>query len=232
MKKETFADPKQLYERLEYGFTIVFVAFLPIVTLSVMVYVANEYGLSPLNEILAVSPRTPWGIITSLFVHADEKHLLNNMIALFVFFLLLLGSNVFHSRMELKHRILTTLPLIICIPIVLNLFFIVYFPELKLIGSSNIVYTLEGRCIGYSLINSLELSKARKSVQKERRMLLASSLLNVIVFVSFFLNVLLYPLLSVSTGLPLIVWIHRLAFIGGFLTIVYYAFGRQFRQSE
>ena len=232
MKKETSADPEQLYERLEYGFTMVFMAFLSVVTLSVMVYVANDYGFSTLNEILAVSRRTPWGIITSLFVHADEKHLLSNMIALFVFFLLLLGSNVFHSEKELKHRILTTLPLIICLPVVLNLLFIIYFPELKLIGSSSIIYTLEGRCIGYSLINSLELRKVRKSVQKERRVLLASSLSNLIVFASFFLNVLLYPLLSPSTGLQLIVWIHSSAFSGGFLTVVFYALRRQFKEPE
>jgi membrane associated rhomboid family serine protease len=232
MKKETFEDPKQLYERLEYGFTIVFMAFLSVVTLSVMVYAANEYAFSSLNEILAVSRRTPWGIITSLFVHANEKHLLNNMIALFVFFLLLLGSNVFHSKGELKRRIFTTLLLMICIPIVLNLLFIIYFPELKLIGSSSIIYTLEGRCIGYSLINSLEPRKVRKSVQKERRVLLASSLSNLIVFVSFFLNLLLYPLLSPSTGLQLIVWIHSLAFTGGFVTVMFYALRRQFKTPE
>ena len=232
MNKVIFEDSKHLYERLEYGFTIVFMVFLSIATLSVMIYVANEYGFSSLNEILAVSPRTPWGILTSLFVHANEKHLFNNMIALLVFFLLLLGSNVFHSKETLKQRILTALLIIICIPIILNLFFIFYLPELKLIGSSSIIYTLEGSCIGYSLINSLELRRIRKSAQKERRTLLASSLSNLIVFASFFLNIVLYPLLSPSTSLQLIVWIHSMAFTGGFVTIVLYALRQQFKTPE
>jgi len=212
---------KQLYQKLETGFTMVFMVFLSVVTLSVMVFVANMYRFSGLNEVLAVSPSTPWGVVTSLFVHADEAHLFSNMIALFLFLLLLVGSNVFLPKEEIKRRILDSMVVIFPLPIVLNLLVIFTLPSVKMIGSSAIVYALEGRCLGYAFLNALELRKVRTYAQNKRKMTLASSLSNLIVFVGFILNlVLLIPALLQENMLTAVLWVHIVAIGGGYLTVL------------
>ena len=101
----TSKSRKLLHDKIETGFTIVFMIFLVILLMSVMLFVANMFSYPKLDETIAASPKTPWGIVTSLFVHTDEAHLFNNMIALFLFLLFLVVSNVFLPIEEIKTRI-------------------------------------------------------------------------------------------------------------------------------
>jgi len=213
---------KLLYGKLEDGFTIVFMVFVPVLVSSIMIYVAEIYRFSGLKEVLAASRETPWGIITSLFVHENEAHLLNNMIALFTFLMLLVTSNAFLPKEEAKRRILNSLVVIFLFPVVLNLSLILFFPEVRMIGSSGIVYALEGRCLGLSLLNALELRKIRNRIKNERKMLLASSLSNLTVFAGFLLNLALFPEVFLASGPQTTATFHSLAFFGGFLTVLVY----------
>lgn len=224
-----FESRKLLYGKLEDGFTIVFMVFVPVLVSSIMIYVAEIYRFSGLKEVLAASRQTPWGIITSLFVHENEAHLLNNMIALFTFLMLLVTSNAFLSKEEMKRRILNSLIVIFLFPVVLNLSLISFFPELKMIGSSGIVYALEGRCLGLSLLNALELRKIRNRIKNERKVLLASSLSNLTVFVGFLLNLALFPEVFLASGPQTIATFHSLAFFGGFLTVLVYVVWRRLK---
>ncbi|MCW4019947.1 MAG: rhomboid family intramembrane serine protease [Candidatus Bathyarchaeota archaeon] len=221
-------ESRRLYERLETGFTIVFLFFLLVLTLSVMVFVADMYSVPGLKEILAVSPRTPWGIVTSLFVHADEAHLLNNMIALFLFLMLLVASNMLFSKEEIKRRIRSSLLAIFPIPVALNLSLIFLAPEITMIGSSGIVYTLEGTCLGFCLLNALELRKIRKYDKDERKTLLASALSNLMIFAGFVINLLLSPEAFLGSQHETIMGFHGISFAGGFVAALFYMVGHQF----
>lgn len=196
--------------------------FVPVLVSSIMIYVAEIYRFSGLKGVLAASRKTPWGIITSLFVHENEAHLLNNMIALFTFLMLLVTSNAFLSKEEMKRRIMSSLLVIFLLPVVLNLSLISLFPKLKMIGSSGIVYALEGRCLGLSLLNALELRRIRNHTKNERKLLLASSLSNLTVFAGFLFNLALFPDVFLASGPQTTATFHSLALSSGFLTVLVY----------
>ncbi len=66
-------------QKLENGFTMTLMVFLFVFTPSVIVYIADIEAhvlgrVSELSGLLAASRETPWGIFTSLFVHANESH--------------------------------------------------------------------------------------------------------------------------------------------------------------
>ncbi len=192
------------------------------VVLNVMVYVADLYTVSGLKDLLAASPRTPWGIVTSFFVHADEVHLLNNMVSLFLFLMLFVGSNAFLSKKEVKMRIASTLLAIFSVPATLNFFVLIVYPYMQIIGSSGIVYTLEGMCLGFSLLNALQLRRMQSKVKDEKQLLLVSSLFNLAVVVGFLLSLSIYPLLVFGGRYETALWFHAIAFSCGFLSAMSY----------
>lgn len=214
--KLTFEERRLFNEKLETGFTIVFIFFISVLTLSLMVYVTSIYSLSGLQEVLSASPETPWGIVTSLFVHSDASHLLNNMTMLFMFLMLLLASNIFLSKTILKKRIRDSFLTVFIVPIMLNFFWIFFFPEVKILGSSGIVYTLEGACLGLSLLNTLEIRRIHSYSQKEKQQLLVSSLSNLAVFIGFLISILVSPTGFLGSKYEAITWFHSVAFCGGF----------------
>jgi len=224
-----FESRRPLHGRLEDGFTIVFMAFVSVLVSSIMIHVAEIYRSSGLKELLAASRKTPWGIITSLFVHDNEAHLLNNMIALFTFLMLLVTSNAFLPKEEMKRRIVSSLSVIFLLPVLLNLSFIFFFRDVRMIGSSGMVYALEGRCLGLSLLNALELRRIRNHIKNERKVLLASSLSNLTVFVGFLLNLALFPEVFLGSGPQTVATFHSLAFFGGFLTVLVYVVWRRLK---
>jgi len=57
-----------------------------------------------LSYMLAISPKTPWGIITAHFTHANIESFTSNMIGLTSFLFIFALSNSYHSRFERKLR--------------------------------------------------------------------------------------------------------------------------------
>jgi len=213
-------ERKLFVEKLETGFTLIFMFYIAVLTTSIMIYVASLYEISGLQEVLAASRETPWGIVTSLFVHSDAPHLLNNMTALFLFLMLLLASNIFLSKNELKTRIRNSFLTIFAFPIMLNLFWIFFFPDIKIIGSSGIVYTLEGVCFGFSFLNAMEFRKFHLNSKMEKRQLLVSSLFNLAVFAGFFIALLVSPTGFLGSTHETTIWFHGISFCGGFTVAV------------
>ena len=219
-----------LREKLETSFTMAFIFSIFTLVLNIMVYVADLYTVSGLKDLLAASPRTPWGIVTSFFVHADEVHLLNNMFSLFFFLMLFVASNAFLSEKEVKMRIAPTLLAIFSIPATLNFFVLIVYPYMQIIGSSGIVYTLEGMCLGFSLLNTLEFRRMQSKVQYEKQLLLVSSLSNLTIVVGFLLSLSIYPLLVFGGKYETALWFHAIAFSCGFLSAMSYPiWNRQLR---
>jgi len=207
-------------EKLETGFTIIFMFYIVVLTVNIMIFVAGVYTTPSLQEILSASYKTPWGIVTSLFVHSDVPHLLNNMLAFFLFLMLLLSSNIFLSKDELKTRIKNSFLAIFSFPVMLNLFWICIFPDIKILGSSGIVYTLEGVCFGFSFLNSLKIRRIRPESQTEKRQLAVSLLSNLAIFVGFLFSLLVSPIGFLGSNNEAIIWLHGTSFCGGFTLAV------------
>lgn len=217
----------RLREKLESGLMMTLMVFLFVFTLSVIVYVADiEAHLldsgSQLNELLAASRGTPWGIFTSLFVHANEGHLSSNMIALLFFLALLVATNALLPKAEMKKRILSSSLAIFIVPAILNSFWILLFPEVKIMGSSGIVYALEGSCLGFSMLNALELKRPAAHTPKERRITLASSLSNIVVCAVLLFNLIAAPETFLGSKFGIVIWLHAFSFCGGLLSALLY----------
>jgi membrane associated rhomboid family serine protease len=216
-------------EKLETGFTLIFMFYIGVLTISIMVYVAILYGIPDLQEVFAASRKTPWGIVTSLFVHLDVSHLLNNMMALFLFLMLFLASNIFLSKDELKTRIRNMFLTILAFPVMLNFSWIFSFPDITIIGSSGIVYTLEGICFGFSLPNALEIRDFYLNSNKEKRQLLISLLFNLAVFLGFLVAFLVSPTGFLGSTYEITVWFHSVSLWGGFAVAVLHSILRSVR---
>jgi membrane associated rhomboid family serine protease len=188
-----------------------------------MVYVAISYNSPDLLKTLAVSPKTPWGVITSFFVHANESHLFNNMISLFFFLLLLIASNVSLLKKTFKKRIYVCFLIIFLIPIILNFVLIINAPEVTMIGSSGIVYALEGTCFGFSILNTLQFSELFKKSQKPSGAILVSSLSNLIICIGFLFYFLIWPDTFLGSVNIIIMWFHGCNFIGGTLSAILFS---------
>lgn len=215
-------------EKLENGFTMTLMVYLFVFTLSVIVYIADIEAhvlgrVSELSGLLAASRKTPWGIFTSLFVHANESHLSNNMIALFVFLLFLVAVNALLPPAEMKKRIMASSLAIFFVPVLLNLFWILLFPEVRIIGSSGIAYALEGSCFGFSLLNALELKRPAAYSFKERKITVASSLSNIVVCAALLLSLIVAPDTFLGSSFEIVIWLHALSFCGGLLSSLLYA---------
>lgn len=216
---------------LKYGLKIIFSVFLFVLILSITIYVAT-FRFSWLINILAASPRTPWGIITSLFVHGNERHLVENMIPLFFFLVFLVVTNMFLSEEEIKRRVLFSLPLIFSIPIMLNFLWIKLGPDVGVIGSSGIGYALEGICMGFALINSLELRRINKCAQNQRKTLLVFPFINIIFFIGLLFYLVFSPSAFFSVGPRTNILIHYWAFYAGFLTVLLYMIPELFKKDR
>jgi membrane associated rhomboid family serine protease len=210
-----------LRKNIESGLSKVLVLFLIVFTLSILTYVAdieshifNKYLL--VNNILSASRETPWGIFTSLFTHISESHIINNMISLAFFLVILVVINAFLLKSEMNRRILMSSILMIFVPIISNLILILLFPEIKISGSSSIVYTVEGLCIGYSFCNSLKFRILLNHSRREEKPFVFFGI-NIIVFLSLFFNIILYPEFIFGFIQDYKLLIHTIPFYGGLI---------------
>lgn len=207
----------KLGARAKREIVIIFSVFLLVLILSIIIYVVN----SGLNEILVASPRNPWGIITSLFVHGDGMHLIVNMLVLFVYLVLLVVLNMFISKEEITRRVFFSLFLMFFIPMMLNFVWVNFFHG-RVMGSSGIGYALGGIFVGFAFINGLELRRLNKCVKNERKILKTFSLFNLISFAFILLFSVLFPTIFFSIRPETNIWIHRNAFYLGFLSVLFY----------
>lgn len=206
--------------------------FIAVLTVNIMIHVASIYRSSDIQEVLAASYETPWGIVTSLFVHSDVSHLLNNMTTLFLFLMLLLSSNIFLSKDELKSRIRNSFIIIFIVPMILNLFWIFLYRDVKILGSSGIVYTLEGMCFGFSFLNALEIRRLDSDPQRKNSELFFSLLFNIAVFVGFSLSLLISPTGFLGSTHDEIIRFHGISFSGGFIVAMLHSILTRYRKGN
>lgn len=204
------------FRKVLLDFQPIFLTFILILAVSAVICVASFESPS-LNYVLAASLKTPWGIVTSLFVHGGGiEHLTSNMLALFSSFLLFALSNSSFSDTEKKRRILFLLIAVFSTAIVSNLFCIILVPRISSTGSSGMVFASQGVLMAFSLSNSFEISRLGTCNKKDRKSLLTICLMNLLVFSSFFLQILLIPRIFLNVAPNVNVFVHSVAFLCSF----------------
>src|SRR6266436_1210518 len=83
-------------------FASAFQAFSLVLIASSLLFVLTSFDPS-LYDLLSASRKTPWGVVTSIFVHYNLLHITGNIVLLFAFLLLFteLHKNVLSSQ---KHK--------------------------------------------------------------------------------------------------------------------------------
>ena len=173
------------------------------------------------NDILVASPRTPWGIVTSLFTHLEVQHLAVNMVGLLAFLLLFVTSNISLSEQETSRRIFFLLLVIFLAATLSNLFWIILMPNVNATGSSGLVFASEGVVIGFALLNSLKLKDIAKCSLEKKKSLLAFYAYNATIFIIFFSQIIFAPELFLGVPPRVNVFVHGIAFYISFsLTVL------------
>jgi membrane associated rhomboid family serine protease len=205
-----------------HDFRPIFLTFLILLALSLTTYIIY-FAYPALNEVLAASSRTPWGVVTSIFVHGGFEHLWDNLLFLFLYMLLFCFSNFLILQSEKRKRVSFSLTVIFMMAVISNLIWVVFVPNTSVIGSSGIVYAFMGVLMGFSLLNSLEILNLKRCDKKNRKYLLAMVVSNLCIFLMFFLQILSSPQTFLNVAPKVNSSIHDMSFLGGFfLTMFWY----------
>jgi len=228
-----------LFWRKVRSFRIVAFAYLSIFALS-MLGLFFEYVLPGLNSVLAASLETPWGVVTSLFMHAGPVHLATNMIGLALYLFYFVFTNLYHSKAEIWRRTVFVSLLVFGVAVFSNSLWIFLYPGDKAIGSSGLVYAFIGAAFGFALTNIVVFAVSG-SVEAEdfqtimkflpenraRRFLLVfyavSYFLNGVFLVNFLLFFLYFPEQFLNVGPEVNGFVHALSFYAGFAAASFYS---------
>ena len=215
----------RLFWRIGLDFKLLFLTFIMILVISTAIYVTSS--ICPvLNDILKASRVTPWGVVTSLFVHQGPEHLAFNMIGLLAFIVLFSTTNWHLSKQEIGKRVSLFLIVIFLMALLSNISWIILIPQVGTAGSSGLVFASEGIVMGFTLQNGLRIIELFRNGEKDRKRLLAIYLYNLGIFGVFFVQVLLAPQTFLNVAPTVNVFAHGISFLGSFFLTVFWSLRR------
>lgn len=140
------------------NFRVIILVCLFILILSILAYFA-EHIFPGFNQFFLLSSGTPWGIVTSLFIHIETQHLTENIGSLFLFLFYFISTNLCHYETKVRRRAFFASLLIFSSAIFSNLLWILLRPDVSAIGASGLIYALNGATLGFALSNISEVLK-------------------------------------------------------------------------
>jgi membrane associated rhomboid family serine protease len=196
-----------------YNFRVLFSFYLVILSLCVVVFVLGQ--THPwIDSLLVASRSTPWGVVTSLFIHSDISHLAMNLVGLLSFLLVFTFTNYYFPADEIASRVLFFIAAILITTVLSNILWIII-ANIGTIGASGLVYASEGAVTGFCLLNFWDLyNEARDSGAKGKRSVM---LVNLFVFAVVCAWMLFYTNSFLSYGSDVNVLIHGSSFVLAFI---------------
>ena len=140
---------------------------------------------------------TPWGIITSIFVHKDLKHFISNMGSLLFTTILFICINLNLNEHDKKRRSSFYFKVVFLSAILANLGWLLLQPNNVLNGSSGAAYSSFGIMFGFTLINSI--SGFKKDVFRKFRQNNVY-VINIFTLVIIFFHIVLQPNEFIAEG--------------------------------
>jgi len=199
----------KMFSKIVYDFRRILSVCALILVSSIALYIGFSV-YPPTNSILAASRTTPWGIITSIFVHSSPIHLAYNMVGLFAYTLLFVICNSSLTS-ETKRRIQSFF--LVCAfgsAIASNVFW-VFLTSQPSLGASGVVYAVQGVLLGFSLINGLSILNWKKFKTQEKSTKLMV-LFNLLVLISLLSEIFLSPQIFLSVAVGVNIVAHGLSF--------------------
>ncbi len=196
-------------------FKVLFNFYLAVLSLCAIVFALN-LAYPWLNGFLVASRSTPWGVVTSLFVHSDLSHLVMNLIGIFSFVLVFSFTNYYMPSEEVVSRVHFFIIAILAATVLSNVLWIIV-ANIGSIGASGLVYASEGAVTGFCLVNFWDLfSDARGTSTGKRGVILV----NLLVFLAICGWMVFYTNSFLSYGRDVNVLIHGSSFVLAFILAI------------
>jgi|SRR5690606_27375732 len=199
------------------------VVLAAVVTAASLVMYIFQLANDDVTRALQMSPVTPWGVFTSIFLHSSWEHLLANIGALWTFTSYILLSISLVPDSERKRRAISLVPVVIGSVVIADalwaLIFQIVNPNIHFasVGASGIVYAVGGSVLGFAVANIQDaLARIRSVPETPRKKIRVVILMNAII-VGFFLSALLVtPDIFLSNTPRSNVFVHGVAFLFAF----------------
>lgn len=188
--------------------------------LSCIVFIAGNY-YPRTSDLLALSNSTPWGTVTSIFVHSGFMHLVSNLAALWVWIIIIVMPDSLMDAQGIRRRMRTFPAITLGSAIAINVAWIILVPVSVSRGASGLDFAFVGAALGYILSNIMTYSfrsgNAAFSAERKRHAIYSNAvLLGILAFVIIFFE---NDFLSAGPGVN--VFVHGIAFVlAMFLAIV------------
>ena len=211
--RETRGDIASRLKGVFSDFWALFSFYLVILVICVIVFAlgqANHW----IDGLFVASRSTPWGVVTSLFIHSDASHLTMNLVGILSFLLIFSFTNYYFPSGEVASRVRFFIATILATTVLSNVLWIII-ANIGSIGASGLVYASEGAVTGFCLLNFWDLySEARNSGAKGKKGVM---LVNLLIFLAICAWMLFYTNSFLSYGSDVNVLIHGSSFILAFI---------------
>jgi len=167
-------------------------------------------------DLLSVSARTPWGIVTSIFVHTSFSHYAYNMATLAFFTMLFTFCNSALSSSRNKLGVFFVASTLIC-AIISNILWVASRDGLSL-GASGLVYAVVGNVLGFSLFNGFQVLNFKK-LQVQRQLVVFIVLIDIVIAVLLLAQIVLNPQLFLNLGKGANTLAHGASFLLGMFAV-------------
>ena len=214
MLKREFSSYRGMLRELVKDYKWLIIAGLILFLPSIMIYAAKPTILPycPVKE-LCSAYSTPWGAFTSIFIYDSWT----NIFAFVIFFVFLWATEIFARDYVRPRRANFAAIFMYVAGISASLIEIAYNHNIISFGPSGVVYGFIGIVVSLSLINILlpNWERGKDNITKIEDK--AYFIINLIVFLFFFVWIFFYPASFISKSQGVNYAVHGIAFIIGFL---------------
>jgi len=143
---------KTRFLNLVREFRIVWFFFLVLALLSTIITVVS--ALFPfVLQLLCSSIKTPWGIVTGIFVHSLDEHLFGNLITIAAYFFMFMYLSVSFSFEAKPAKAKSLVIIVFATAVFANIVSLILVPQVKSIGASGIGFAILGVIFAESFKN-------------------------------------------------------------------------------
>lgn len=191
--------------------------FIVITSLSIIFYgISLYYG--GIVQLLSASSKTPWGIVTSIFIHGGGlNHLSFNLAGLFLMFALYSLTVPNNQIINKDKRVKWFAGLIFGSAILSNVLFLILRPDSISSGLSGVVFAVQGVAFAQCLLNTFTLPKCEHPVAPDKKRSLTYWMVNVIIFSVIIANITISPSVFLGVAPGVNVFVHGISFLASFI---------------
>jgi membrane associated rhomboid family serine protease len=214
---------------LHAAFSHAFNAFLVVLVPSSLLFVLTSI-YPQLYELLSASRSTPWGVVTSIFVHYNLLHIVGNMGLLFAFLLLFAEPQQDLPSIQKHKRSFFFAWNIFFSGILANILFILLSPG-SAAGASGVVFASEGVTMGFALLLALPPRLSKEAIRKHfldkqtRRL----SVRGLAIFSILLVFLVAFPSNFLAAAPGVNIFVHFAGFYISFVSVIIFRLAGRFR---